>query len=250
MKKTIIFFSLFFLASLLLYLVLKADYNTAILQKKDPPAKSVFTLKPYLKELPANEIIQKFPEKNYLDSANYQNILFIKADLATLDSANPNESANRQLISTILTNKLFERDSARLSSFNLDTLLLQLQWAEKFKTYAEIDVQNRILYKSISSFWLSYICNRLTSYSSENPSVKYQFKYKYLVARCYELKFTCAVKVESIEKVVDNFTSNKWAHLTSALWDQTSKLQKILFLIFTLLSLYGYYLIILKLLKK
>jgi hypothetical protein len=251
MKRNIILIGIVaLLMGCLLFFIAKADYSINVLQREDPTSKRSFKLGRYLQAASLDSLAQAFPYAVYLDSAQYGNVHFIQEDLALLDSIAKDPSVSRQLLSELLTNRLFARDSAKLATYNPDSLLALLQWAEKFKYYAEADLSNAILYKSICSYWLSHICNRLSAYSRENPSGKYAFKYKYLVARCHELKFTTAVKVGSMEKVVDNLTGNNWAHLVNASWNQTTILQKIVFLLITLISIYGYYLIIKKIIKR
>jgi hypothetical protein len=203
-----------------------------------------------LRQSPGAAIETVFPVKDYLDSANYEIISLVRADLDIMDSIYTDESANRRLLSEVLTSKLFEKDSARLANGGHDSLFAVLQWAEKFGTCAEIDEQNRILFKSIAAYWLSYITNRLASISADRPSEKYKFSFRYLLARCDEMKFTTGIKVTQMEKVVDNLTRNKWSHLISASWNQTSILQKLLFMMVIIITLFGYYLIVLKILKK
>lgn len=236
--------------SVLLFFIVKADYGINVLQREEPITKRTFKLSRYLQAVSVDNLEQVFPHASYLDSAQYNNVRFIQEDLVLLDSIAKDPSIGRQLMSELLTNRLYHRDSAKLATYNPDSLLALLQWAEKFRYYAEADAANSILYKSISSYWLSHICDRLSAYSRESPSGKYAFKYKYLVARCHELKFTTAVKVGKMEKVVDNLTGNNWAHLVNASWNQTSILQKIIFIFIGLVSIYGYYLIIKKIFKR
>jgi hypothetical protein len=241
--------SLLFLG-IILFLILKADYRNNVPQRKDISDVQTFDLTYRLKQRPGINMQEAFPVKDYLDSSNYENISLISADLVMMDSLNNDESTNRRLLSEVLTAKLFEKDSLKLAHGGIDSLYAVLQWAEKFGACAEIDKQNRILYQSIASYWLTYISNRLSKISAEKPSEKYKFSFRYLLARCDEMKFTAGVKVTEMEKVVDNLTRNKWAHLVSASWNQTSILQKILFLVIFLITLFGYYLIVLKFLKK
>jgi hypothetical protein len=241
--------ALLFLTAIL-FLILKADYGNNVPQKKDIPGTQTFDLKSRLKQKPGIEITEAFPVKDYLDSSNYENINLILTDLMMMDSLNNDESANRRLLSEVLTSKLFVKDSLRLAQGGIDSLFAVLQWAEKFAACSEIDGQNRIVFKSIAAYWLTYISNKLAKISAEQPSVKYKFRFRYLLARCDEMKFTTGVKITEMEKVVDNLTRNKWAHLINATWNQTSLLQKIFFLVVILATLYGYYLIALKILKK
>jgi hypothetical protein len=232
------------LMSLLLYFVLKADDDILVPAQKNVARKNSFDLRSHIQGINAADIVNSFPYKAYLDSSNYDNILFIKNDLVTLDSLNPDIGANRQLFAELLTNKLYSRDSIRLAGNSLDSLIPVLQWAVKFSDYAEIDITNRSLFRSVHSYWINIISNKLADYSRETPSIKYQFKFRYLVARCEEFKFFPSVHVTSSEKVVFNITHHKWAHLFSAAWDQTSLSEKLLGLFLILSVLYGYVLVI------
>jgi hypothetical protein len=121
-----------------------------------------------------------------------------------------------------------------------------MQWAEKFQYYAEVDNQNKILFKVVYDYWLNFISDKLTNYSKENSDIKCEFKFKFLVAKCSERKYNIGVKVTSTEKVIDNLVRSKWGHLFDASWNQATLLQKIILLLFVIIFFYGFYCIILK----
>lgn len=235
---------------LALYFIIRADYDTLVIQKERRLHTTSFELKNRLNSIKKENLGMTFPWKDYLDSTNIDDVLIIKKDLAVLDSFTKSPSTNRQMLSDVLTNKLNELTAARYQQYNADTLLQLVQWAEDFKGYANLDPDNDIFYESICSYWLSFVTNKLAEFSKLNRQIKYSFKYKYLVARCHEYKFTTPVKVSKTEKVAENFTNGKWAHLTDAAWNQTTVWQKLIFLIILIITGYGYLLIIHKIIKK
>ncbi len=245
-----VFLSAGIIACFLLYIFVKYNYDTKVVQKDYPAQSNTFNLHNRLKSIPKDELVKNFPWKDYLDSANWRNITCIKESLAQLDSFSGDAGTNREMLSGVLTNKLSAKWEAKYNNYNPDSLLNIVQWAEDFRAYAQIDPGNDIFYESVVSYWLSYVTNKLAHFSQKKGSIKYSFKYKYLVARCHELKFTTPVKVSKTEKVLENLTAGKWAHLTDASWNQTSLLQKLVFLALMLITGYGYYLIITKIIKK
>lgn len=232
------------------FVYVRYDYDTKIIQKEYPQTRSKFNLHDRLAMLDKSNIPAVFPWQDYLDSANLYDIKTMRNDLGVLDSFTKDESASRMLFSEILTNRLKTKMASSLNRYNPDSLLRIIQWAEDFLVYARMERENRIFYESVAMFWLGMVSNKLADFSKTERSVKHSFKYKYLVARCHELKFTTPVKVSKTEKVAENLLAGKWGHLVNASWNQTSSFQKMVFLLLVLATFYGYYLIMLKLINK
>src|SRR5207244_2242716 len=114
------------------------------------------------------------------------------------------------LSEALTTKKFYSGFEKSLQNYNPDTLLLLIQWAEKFQNYAEIESDNYFLYDAIYGFWLSKISNKIAFYSTQDNSIKYDFKYQFIVARCNEKHFSVAVSVTPVEKIIDNIVSKKW----------------------------------------
>ena len=185
------------------------------------------------------QLSQIFPYELYLKSGNYKSIKVIKDDLIQLDSIFP-KSQNKRILSAVLTNQLSKRLNPYFESYQPDSLLQMLQWAEKFVYYADIDPTNDVFYQSIYQYWLDTISNTLHKFSYEKPSLKYDFKFEYLQTRLKEKGAVPDIKKTSFEKAIDNLIHNKWAHLINASWDQTSLFQKTVFLLLTVITFYGY----------
>lgn len=159
---------------------------------------------------------------------------------------------NRQLISVALTDSLFEHYNRQghFKTFNPDFLTHLFQWAEKFNSYSEIEQSNSLLYGSIYNYWGSKISNHLGTLSQTNTSLKYQYKFRFLQSRCDEKRFSVSAKVGQVEKVAYNLISHQWSHLLNASWNQASYIQLIVFFVFGVITVYGYFLIIKKILKR
>ena len=225
--------------------IVKADTNDNIPQQRKYSNKSVNICDwGMIRDIAQDSLLENFPYDKYLDSSNYWSIQPIKENLSCLDTLfESNISLNRETLSNAFTRKLAPRFNSYLSTYQPDSLLLLIQWAEKFKYYAEIDPDNDLFYESIYGYWMDTISNKLTRYTIEKPSRKYDFKFKYIRTRCVEQRFSPATKITSSEKAFNNFIYSKWGHLINASWNQTSVMQKIIFVFLIILTLFGYYLL-------
>jgi hypothetical protein len=231
---------------LLVYKLSGAKYNNYMPQQKNISDACDFNMLNAVAGLKPENVEASFPFGKYLDSANYNSIVCIKKDLKQLDSATHDRMLSQKILSDALTSKLSARISSQFVKYAPDSLIYLMQWAEKFQFYADADDENSILYRSIFYHWFSFIGDKLTEYSKEKPSIKYDFKFKYLLARCNEKKVSPSVKITSFEKVIDNVVQSKWGHLFDASWNQASWLQKVGVLLLAFLFLYGIYCIIYK----
>lgn len=245
-KKILLWLPLIILGVVLLFFIVRTDHSNYVPQQRSLPTKSSFNLKLRIKKSDSTDLLNLFPYDIYLDSADRWNIGSIKNDLKVLDDAYNDSSMNRQVLSIALTSKLFSRIDNYLNKYNPDTLIYLIQWAEKFQDYALIEPENDLFYNSICSYWLSSLSNKIHFYSTQNNSIKYDFKFKYIVARLTELSSNPGIGVTKFEKVIDNVVSNKWSHLIESSWNQTSLLQKLAFFMIVFITIYGYYCIIRK----
>lgn len=185
-----------------------------------------------------------FPYSIYLKSNNFQDAINLQHDIKILDSLFIDKSLVQQFIYTILTDSLYQRNYKNQVETNLDSLNTTLQWAEKFKYYGELDKENQILFQAIHTFWLSKISNILAEYSENDDSRKFNFQYRYLVAKCNEKRFNVSVKVSSVEKFIENLLENRWAHLFEASWHQSSMLQKIVIFLLFVTTIFAYFILL------
>jgi hypothetical protein len=241
-KKLNIFLS-FILISIfvfLFYKVVKVDNNEYMPSEKQENTIDSFNLKTKIVSIKSDSILKNFPYELYIKNANTSNIFFIKRDLSVLDSLYPSKSVNRHVLSIALTKILEKEIDLKFEEYKADSLIYLLQWAERFKNYSEIDVENKLLFISIYDHWLNYIGNALTRYSNKSPGIKNDFKFRFLVAKCSEKNFNISIKVTPIEKIVYNLISNNWGHLLDASWLQASVVQKIAILFLLLLTIFSY----------
>jgi len=235
----------------IVFLIVRADTGDNIPQQRDYGYNSKFKLADHLTSNSIRnrdiDIINNFPYKTYLDSANFHSIRAINNDVQTLDSLNAlDKRENRRVFSRLLTTELSPRNTAYFVTYCPDSLLVLIQWAEKFQNYAELDPDNELLYQSVYHYWMDSIANTLQNFSEEMPSRKYDFKFKYLSTRCKEQRMSIGTKITSAEKGINNLIYGKWGHFINATWNQTSLLQKMLFLLIGSITLYGYFCIIKK----
>jgi hypothetical protein len=240
-----LFILLFFLVAIL---TTRTDNN--VIQEKDCVVKPPYNLSLALKNISAAGLTDSFPYKAYLDSANICDIISVKKDLNTLDSLYKDLNISRRTLSNTLTLELYKRSEDKLKKYDPDYLLSMLQWSEKFKAYAQVEPENYDLFISVYDYWFTQISDKLVDYSKIDNSCKYEFKYKYLVARCNEKKHSVGLEVTKTEKFLQNLIDNKWDHLMNASWTQSSKLQKILFFAIIIFTLYAYYLLFKKIINR
>jgi hypothetical protein len=237
----------FILLGYLLWLTINADLEHHFSQQRTQKIKPLILSEhfpPDSIDSSAN-LTSIFPYDLYLKSQNYKSIHTMKADLAKLDSLFPGSvSKNRQVLSSTLTSELSKVTQNHFTTYQPDSLLNILKWAESFLFYSEIDPTNYILYQSIYQYWFDTIANSLHKFSYKNPSLKYDFKFEYIQARLMERGAVPDIKKTSFEKVIDNFIHNKWSHLLNASWSQSSGFQKLICLLIFLITIYGYICII------
>jgi hypothetical protein len=216
------------------------DFSDNIPQREVNQELSEFPLKAHLTVDSTKDIFITFPYKLYLDSANLCNINAIRNDLAAMDSVNDNQRSNRITLSHALTKGRAELINKKYTEFQPDSLLILMQWAEQFDYYAQFDADNDVFYRSVYTYWFNFVTSKLEEYSKENPSLKYDFRFKYLANRCKEKKFNAALEVPSTEKVWENLLYNKWGHLWEASWNQSSWLQKIAVMLILSCTFFGF----------
>jgi hypothetical protein len=232
---------LIILLSYILYTAVRTDNNENIPPAKFINATDTFHLRPYITSLSPDSLVETFPYNTYLEFANYENVNSIKKDLDTINAVFPSaNSLSMQILSDALTEKLFEKNFISNNDYKPDSLLYLFYWAERFKNYAEVDQKNKLLFESIYGYWIQKISNKLTYFSEQDDKIKFDFKFKYLVAKCNENTFTVSLKVSKTDKFLYNLLGNHWAHLIEASWQAISVSQIIIFTIIILTTLLTY----------
>lgn len=228
-----------------LYFLSSIDYSKTLSKKNfdtsTSDSKNIINIDDHITK---DELNSVFPFNKYVNERKKATISIIKWDKNLLDQKYPdNGNENNRILSIAYTDSLFEIEKNSFSTYNPDYLIELLQWTESFRYAALLDAENEILYASIFDFWLNKITSNLVAFSTENHSIKYDFKYKYLEAKCAEYGFTFGTKVSSLEKVIYNIVDSNWMHLFDASWNQTNTLQKLIFLLLLIVTCFGYILI-------
>jgi hypothetical protein len=228
--------------SALVYITVRADYNTSVPPYDIKPMGDRISLTSYLAGVPADQLAARFPCDAYLGSANSKQAILIEQDLKELDSLFPGipSQDKQQLLSVVLTDSLMSRIRGHYDTYQPDSLLLLMDWVESFRHYANAQAEYAFLYNVIYGYWGSFISNQLSAYTRANSKLKYDFRFKILESRCAFNRLTVAPKVTSIEKVIYNILGSHWSHLFDASWNQSSLIQKILFSILFLLTIVAY----------
>lgn len=225
-------------AAILLANITMADMSDDIPRQEVHPASSYFNMTACLKNA-ANGNNWVFDNAQYLDAADARSVASVKKHLAAMDSINSDSNFNRRALSNALTQELLQRKDNTKKSYQPDSLLAIIQWAEQFRYFAAFDSTNQLLYLSIYGFWLDYVSGKLASFSKEKPSLRHDFKFRYLITRCRENNYHIPVKVTSFEKFIDNILYSNWGHLFHATWNQSKWWLKLFFLILFVLLCQG-----------
>jgi len=241
-RITLVFVGLGLIALLFLLVnVATADISPKVLQVRNAAGKSRFDLAGAVRGIGKDDLFAAFPYRRYLDSAGRWDIKTIKHDLAVLDSVTGDPDISQRTLSNALTQVLGEREKGVLKNYEPDSLLRLIQWAEQFDYYSQFDSAGELFYQSVYQYWFDIVTNKLKEYSNETPSLRHSFKFKYLVGRCYERRFSTSVKITDFEKFVDNVLYSNWGHLINATWTQSSWSVKAGLLLVFVLIVYGAY---------
>src|SRR5262249_14705426 len=130
-------------------LVIRVDYNAEIPIEKPVAAKESFDLRTLIHKADSADLKNTFPYTEYLSHANVFDIHALMHDLAQLDSFNHNEMGNQELLSIALTTKMQEQIGNTFQSYNPDSLILILQWAEKFDAWSHNDEAHSTLFEVV-----------------------------------------------------------------------------------------------------
>ena len=221
------------------YKIAKANddnYMPSISKEKLPRD---FDLRNNIKDLDETNIENNFPYVEYVSSQDFLNYTYFKQDLDEIKSKTKNDSKAQEILYKALTDTLDKFKHEQYTA-NLDSMIYLFQWADKYRVYSDIDTTNAILYSAIHEFWITKISDKLAQLSKDNSTILTNFKFKFLVAKCDEIKYNTPLKISSTTKVVNYFIQKKWAHLFQASWNQASKLQISILFLFLTITIFSY----------
>lgn len=224
--------------------ILSTDFEFNILSDKSGHIENGFEIKQYLKPEFKKNITKSFPFNSYIDSADIFNIKNVLNDLDSMDKFNENLRLNRDLFTTLLTEKLVNKIQNSLIIYKPDSLIFLLQWADGFYHYQKIDKKNERFYRRVNRFWFNLISNKLGQFAETDPSIKYNIKFKYMVELCRARMFYPPIGNSNTEKVLNYFIEGKYSYLFQRLWFGTDIFFKLIILFglsFCFYSLYCIY---------
>ena len=212
------------------------NYMPSISKEKLPRN---FDLRNNIKDLDETNIENNFPYVEYVSSQDFLNYTYFKQDLDEIKIKTKNDSKAQEILYKALTDTLDKFKHEQYTA-NLDSMIYLFQWADKYRVYSDIDTTNAILYSAIHEFWITKISDKLAQLSKDNSTILTNFKFKFLVAKCDEIKYNTPLKISSTTKVVNYFIQKKWAHLFQASWNQASKLQISILFLFLTITIFSY----------
>lgn len=212
------------------------NYMPSISKEKLPRN---FDLRNKIKDLDETNIENNFPYVEYVSFKDFLNYTYFKQDLDVIKSKTKNDSKAQEILYKALTDTLDKIKHEQFTA-NLDSMIYLFQWADKYRVYSDIDTTNTILYSAIHEFWITKISDKLAQLSKDNSTILTNFKFKFLVAKCDEIKYNTPLKISSTTKVVNYFIQKKWAHLFQASWNQASKLQISILFLFLTITIFSY----------
>ena len=241
----LLFVFLFYVVSI----KIKSSHSTDIPQETTCPVRDHFALTKQLQGIAINNVKEGFPYKTYLDSADICDVNSIKKDLAEIDSVNHNHSESQEIISIALTKKLEDRIAHELEEFNPDSLIKILQWADRFNYYQDLDSTNARLFSPLHSYWINFISNQLGKHSDKKPTLKYDFKFRYLLAVCQSKLNNPPIGNSHNEKIILYIIDKDWAHLFDRFWFGTTPVFKVCIALVIISTISGYCLLAVKIYK-
>lgn len=196
-------------------------------------------IKHLISGVPKDSLVSQFPYRQYISKVQLKDIAQITHDIYVVDSVSGSEFVGLSIFLSAFTDSLKEVVKHRISTFNPDTLLLFMMDVEGFKYYARVPGPNQLFFSGVYQYWMSELSNYLDRYAKDNPDIKYNFKYRLLVAKCKENKYGPSPKVDETEKIIHNIAESKWGYLYQRLWSIPIEKRIVIVLLFAL-TLYAY----------
>ena len=94
------------------------------------------------------------------------------------------------------------------------------------------------------------ITEKLVSISNENSNIVNNFKFRYLITKCNEVKYFASISNNSISKFIQNLLNSNWTHLFRQTWNQASKLQLAFLFFMGVITIISYALLIKSIIKR
>ena len=204
------------------YAAVLSDYDANILAEQRCQSKH-FELTQYLAGIAPANLSQHFPYEFYLNSSNWCSADGIRATLAVLDSFRPDSlSENRELLFNALTIHLEKRWEKKFSNYQPDTLISLAHWVARFYDYQEaVDVNDAQVFRIVSRYWFVKLSNALSRFSEDDTSIKYSFKFRYIVAICQSKGFSPPISNSMLEKTLIYFMDQNYGYLFHRFWNST-----------------------------
>jgi hypothetical protein len=249
-SKKVIIPALFFLvlgvlAVKYLSFAINTDFSSSV--PIEGPCKSTkrFLLSSHISQINSVNVDSDFPYKLYLDSASICDISSIQQNLEEMNLLFPKSaikiygiSSNQQVMSQALTNKLQARIQTSFILYNPDSLIQVMQWAEKFNAYSALAPGDSMLYQSVFDYWMNFVSNNLAEHYAKDKSIKNDFSFRYINARCQEKGYGASVTESDTEKVVLYLNEGEWIYLINKFWLSTGAFFKVTVALISVLILF------------
>lgn len=227
-------------------------------QDKIPPIRTdykvlnIYSLEKTLTSVSKEDLAERSPYGEYLRHSNPFHIRILQKDLQLLDSLYRGEKMHvRMILSNALTDSLKQVIGPGFNQYQPDSLIRLMQWVQPFRYYAAaLAPEDSLLYVSVHDYWMDFVSNRMAEYTRKESGLKFDFKFRFLQAKCSENNVSVPVKVSYIEKVIYNIIINDWVHLFQASWNQASVLQIIFAILFLGITILSYALFFIKILNR
>ena len=198
-------------------------------------------MKATLKKLEWSKLEIDFPYGDYLDAATWCDIKAVIQHVEELDNFYQGEDPKGvQIIIEALSKRLEKRYELRHTYYNPEGLIEILQWAISFKQYSDDHKTNKIQ-RIITRYWFNYVSGKLSFFAKQKPSLKYDFKFRYLVGLCNSYKFSPSIGNSKFEKVILNFIDTNFGYMFHRFWYSTGVVFKLVVGLGVMLQLYAYW---------
>jgi len=242
-KTTFLLLPIWLILVVLFWLAVGVDFDSAIPTIKPCATKSHFELKYHLDKIELSKLYDEFPYERYLDSASWCDIKMVIKDVESIDQFYEAESKGISTIIEALTSKLESRYQLRHTYYNPDGLIEILQWAMSFKQSSD-DYNINKIQRIISRYWFNFVSIKLAQFAKEKPRLKYDFKFRYLVALCNSYKYSPSIGNSKFEKVVLNFIDSNFCYMFNRFWNSTGLVFKLIVGLLGLFQLCAYWCVI------